>query len=106
MTQSQTSTRNLAIDGMSGDACVGKVTGALKGVPNVATHSVKVGSASIGADQAGCVAACEAVGVAGFKARESTERRDEQGAKAADPARAAHEPVAKRVDQPSTPTRH
>jgi len=100
MTQNQTMTRSIAIDGMTGDACVGKVTGALKGVPNVATHSVKVGSASIGADQAGCAAACAAVGAAGFKAKESADRVVHQGAKAADGT--STEPNAKRPDQTST----
>lgn len=64
-------TRSLDIDGMSGDECVKKVTGALKGVEGVSTQNVKVGGATIGADQTGCTAACAAIGVAGYKARES-----------------------------------
>lgn len=64
-------TRTLNIDGMSGDACVNKVTGALKDVQGVTTQSVKVGSAVIGADNHGCTAACNAIGSAGFKAHES-----------------------------------
>ncbi len=63
-------TRTLEIDGMSGDACVTKVTDALKGVHDVKTDAVKVGRATINADQAGCTAACTAVNAAGFKARE------------------------------------
>ncbi len=63
--------RNLEIDGMSGDACVQKVNTALKGVPNVTTTAVKVGSATITADQAGSTAAVVAVNGAGYKARES-----------------------------------
>lgn len=70
METTATSTRTLEIDGMTGDACVQKVTGALKGVQNVSTKSVKVGGATIGADQAGCDAACAAVGAAGYKTRE------------------------------------
>ena len=62
--------RTLEIDGMTGDACVQKVTGALRGVNNVTTRSVKVGGATIGADQVGSSAACAAIGTAGFKARE------------------------------------
>lgn len=80
--QSATMTnRTLQIDGMTGDVCVQKVTSALKGVPGVETQSVKVGSASIGADQAGCDAACAAIGTAGFKAREGAR----EGAVTSDP---------------------
>jgi copper chaperone CopZ len=64
-------TRTIEIDGMTGDACVQKVTGALKGVHGVTTQSVKVGCATIGADQTGCNAACSAIGNAGFKSRET-----------------------------------
>lgn len=64
------SNRTLRIDGMTGDVCVKKVTEALKGVPGVKTNSVKVGTATIGADQAGCNAACAAIGKAGFKVHE------------------------------------
>lgn len=63
-------TRTLNINGMHGDACVQKVTGALKAVQGVTTQSVKVGSATIGADQGGCDAACSAIGKAGYKANE------------------------------------
>lgn len=63
--------RTLHIDGMKGEACVQKVTGALKGVEGVTTHSVKVGSANIKSDKAGCDASCAAIGGAGFKAHES-----------------------------------
>jgi copper chaperone CopZ len=59
-----------AIDGMSGEACVTKVTAALKSVPNVTTQSVKVGSAVVAADQHASDAACKAVTAAGFKCNE------------------------------------
>lgn len=72
------SNRTLKIDGMTGDVCVQKVTDALKGVPGVKTESVKVGCATIGADQAGCNAACGALGKAGFKAHEGA-RADSTG---------------------------
>jgi len=71
MTQTTTSSRTLAIDGMSGDACVTKVKDALKRVQNVATRAVTVGSATIDADDAGCTAACSALGNAGYKAKSS-----------------------------------
>jgi copper chaperone CopZ len=64
-------TKNLAIDGMTGDECVRKVSGALKSVPDVSTKSVSVGAATIWADEAGCTAACGAVKQAGYKATES-----------------------------------
>jgi len=82
--ESTTTTRTLDIDGMTGDSCVQKVTGALKGVHGVTTQSVKVGAATIGADSSGCSAACSAIGNAGFKARESSRSID-----AGAPARAA-----------------
>ncbi len=63
-------TRNLQIDNMTGQACVEKVTGALKGGHGVTTHSVEVGHAKIGANQSACDAACTAVGTAGYPARE------------------------------------
>ena len=63
-------TRTLEIKGMTGDACVQKVTGALKGVRGVFTKSVNVGTATIGADQSACDAACVAIGTAGFSAQE------------------------------------
>lgn len=77
--------RTLEIDGMSGDACVQKVTGALKGVQGVETHSVEVGTAKIGADQAGCNAACAAIGIAGFKAREGAGTSDHNASTRATP---------------------
>lgn len=71
MTVATKSSRTLQIDGMSGEDCCKKVTGALKGVTNVATHNVKVGSANIEADDAGCKDACRAIDGAGYKAHES-----------------------------------
>ena len=47
-------TRTLGIDGMSGDARVQKITGALRGVHGVSAQSVKVDAATIGADRTGC----------------------------------------------------
>lgn len=70
MESTTTTTRTLEIDGMSGDACVQEVTGALKSVHGVTTQSVKVGAATIRADQAGCTAACAAIGAAGYPTRE------------------------------------
>lgn len=64
-------TRTLTIDGMKGDDCVNKVRGALKNVPNVSTQSVKVGSATIEADQSACTAACSAIKSAGYQAKDS-----------------------------------
>ncbi|MFA6043835.1 MAG: hypothetical protein WC718_02520 [Phycisphaerales bacterium] len=58
--------RNITIDGMTGDACVKKVTTALDGVKDIKTESVKVGSASINSSQDGCAAACKAIDNAGF----------------------------------------
>lgn len=69
-TATQTQTRTLEIDGMSGDACVKKVTGALKTVDGVETKSVSVGSATIKSDKAGCDAACACIRAAGFPAHE------------------------------------
>ena len=64
-------TRTLEIDGMRGEICVKNVTAALKGVHDVTTQSVKVGGATIKADQAGCKAACAAVDRAGYPASEA-----------------------------------
>lgn len=69
MESSTLTSRTLKIDGMNGDACVQKVTTALKGVPNVKTDAVKVGEATIHADKAGCDAACNAINTAGYKSR-------------------------------------
>jgi copper chaperone CopZ len=71
-TATKTQTRNLKIDGMSGDACVKKVTSALNDVENVTTQSVRVGSAVISADTRGCDAACAGVTAAGFPTHEAT----------------------------------
>lgn len=81
MTQSTMTTRNLAIDGMSGDPCIKQVTTALKSVPGISTESVKVGSATIGADDTGCAAACAAISRAGYKAHEdaSADSASKQG---------------------------
>lgn len=70
-TQSASTTRHLEIEGMSGDTCVNKVKESLRNVPNVFTQSVKVGAATIEADQPACTAACTAINGAGYKAKES-----------------------------------
>jgi len=62
--------RTLEITGMTGDECIQKVTGALKGIPGVSIQSVKVGSAAITADTASCSSACAVIEAAGYKARE------------------------------------
>lgn len=77
--------RTLEIDGMSGDACVQKVTGALKGLQGVTTESVKVGQATIGADPAGCNTACAAIEKAGYKAHEKTRTGEASGSTYAAP---------------------
>jgi copper chaperone CopZ len=64
------SSRTIQIDGMTGDACTQKVTGALKAVRDIAVESVKVGSATINADKAGSQAACSAINGAGYRARD------------------------------------
>lgn len=64
---------------MTGDACVQKVKGALKGVAGVTTQSVKVGAATIGADPAGCTAACNAINGAGFKAHAEADSKEVNG---------------------------
>jgi copper chaperone CopZ len=90
MNTTTSTTRTLEIDGMTGDTCVKKVTGALHEVQDVATHSVKVGSATIGADQKGCDAACGAIGKAGFKAREGTHDSAAQHNASKNPAATAY----------------
>lgn len=92
MTQTAT-TRNLAIEGMSGDACINKVRGALKSVPHVTTQSVKVGAATIDADQAGCTAACKAVDAAGYRTKEANahDKSNTGAAHAGSPDQSRHE---------------
>jgi copper chaperone CopZ len=78
MTVATKSNHTIEIDGMTGEDCCKKVTSALEGVSNVETHQVKVGSAKIEADHAGCTAACKAIDNAGFKAHEN-EKKDQPG---------------------------
>lgn len=78
MTVATKSNRTLQIDGMSGEDCVKKVTGALEGVSNVSTQHVKVGTAKIEADETGCKDACKAIDGAGYKAHESQKQNDQQ----------------------------
>lgn len=72
MEPNKNTTRNIEIDGMTGDACVQKVSIALKGLRNVSTQSVKVGSAHLNTDDEGCKNACAAITSAGYKAREQS----------------------------------
>lgn len=65
-------TRTLKIDGMTGDACVKKVTAALRDVPGVSTQSVTVGSATFKGDEAACDAACSAIDAAGYTSHSET----------------------------------
>lgn len=90
-----TTDRTLVIDGMSGDDCVQKVAGALKGVQGVTTQGVEVGSANIAADQQGCDRACSAIGKAGYEAHDA----------AADDESDAHDDVTPRNDA-HAPQRH
>jgi copper chaperone CopZ len=72
MSNTTSNTRHLQIDGMTGDACVQKVTTALNSVKGVTTKSVQVGSATITCDDLSkCAGAIGALGAAGFKSRES-----------------------------------
>jgi copper chaperone CopZ len=64
--------RTLTIEGMSGDVCIKKVTGALKSVDGVDTKSVGVGHAVVNADEKGCAAACAAVSDAGYRTHNNT----------------------------------
>lgn len=79
MTTATKTNRTLQIDGMKGEDCCKKVTGALKGVDDVSTRHVKVGSATIESDQAGCTAACKAIDGVGFKAHESGHKTEQAG---------------------------
>ncbi len=85
MTTATSMTRNLQIDNMVGEACVQKVTGALKSVKDVTTQSVKVGHAKIESDHSGCDAACAAIGKAGYPAREMHEGDQSGGKKTSRP---------------------
>lgn len=76
MTTATKTNRTLQIDGMTGEDCCKKVTGALKGVSAVSTRNVKVGSATIEADQAGCTAACKAIDGVGYKAHEGDQKME------------------------------
>lgn len=71
-TTSQSQTRTLEIDGMTGDVCVKKVTDALKAIPGVETQSVKVGAATIKCDKTACDAACAGIKAAGYTSHEGT----------------------------------
>lgn len=78
-TPAASTTRDLKIDNMHGDSCVNKVTTALKGVAGVTTRSVKVGSATISADDTATKAACTAVTNAGYKCIESAQKPTQNG---------------------------
>lgn len=94
MTVATKSNRTIQIDGMTGEDCCKKVTGALKGVSNIETHKVEVGSAKIEADHAGCTAACKAIDGAGFKAHENERKSDQPNGQKQDGQK--HEPLAGR----------
>jgi len=71
--QTTAKSAKLAIEGMSGDACVRKVEAAIKSVPGVTADSVKVGSATIGCEtQQQCDSCCSAITAAGYKAKEAS----------------------------------
>ncbi len=70
MTTGSIINRTIQIDGMTGEECIQKVTGALKNIRGVTTHSVILGSAAIGTDAAGSSNACAILEGVGFRARE------------------------------------
>ena len=66
---------NLEIEGMTGNACIQKVTTALKGVKGVEVDSVEKGNATIRCDSPELQKqACGAIKSAGFKATGSATR--------------------------------
>lgn len=68
----KTRDRSITVDGMKGDNCISKVTGALKSVKDLSVDSVKLGTVKLRAatrDQS--TAACEAITKVGFKCREA-----------------------------------
>lgn len=70
--------RSIKVDGMTGDTCVQKVSGALKGVDGVTTKSVTVGSVTIEADRDGYAAACSSIKAAGYKVQDSDQNQSGQ----------------------------
>ncbi len=78
MTVATKSSHTIQIDGMKGEDCCKKVTGALKSVSDIKTHKVEVGSAKIESDHAGCTAACKAIDGVGFKAHTNEPKNDQQ----------------------------
>ena len=70
MQSSTHSIRSLRINGMDTDSSIKKVSHALKGIKDIKTRSVSLGSAKIDADQTGCDAACRAVSAIGFETHE------------------------------------
>jgi len=65
-------TRDIAIEGMKGAACVAKVEQALKQVRGIDVASVSAGHASISATILDARAACAAIVRAGYRARKGT----------------------------------
>jgi copper chaperone CopZ len=97
--------RTLQIDGMTGDACVKKVTDSLKNVPGVTHPTVQLGAATITSDEAGCKSACAAIGTAGFKAHEDKRHHDAGGTTHATPStRAEHKPAQQNPASPAVQT--
>lgn len=70
MQPASSSIRLLRINGMDSDSCIKKVTDALRDVQGVRIRSVRLGTANIDTDQAGCDAACTAVSARGFETKE------------------------------------
>lgn len=70
--QAPATTHHLAIDGMTGDACIHKVRNALNGVSGLTVENVKVGSTAFAcATPAQSEAACAAIAAVGFRATET-----------------------------------
>jgi|GEM_PF-6392108 len=88
----------VAIDGMSGDACVQKVKSALSGIEGVTTNSVRVGEAKITATEAGCDAACDAIAGAGYKPDRTMAKQSEKHN-----GTGATKPMADMPGKPGTP---
>ena len=101
-TETQSTTRTLEIDGMNGDACVKRVTGALNEVKDITTQSVKVGCATIRANQAGCDAACAAVTQAGYTVQEGLPTGKDHSASCVNPKNQSQNKPGDQARTPST----
>lgn len=109
MTTTLTDTRTLDITGMTGDACIQKVTAALRSVPGITPQTVKLGCATITSDtQLKTDAAIAAIDSAGFKARELDANAVKTGScapevKSADPIKATAIPTSSATSGGSAP---